>query len=136
MKKKRLLFFTISTFLLLKAEAQNCSYSELTYTTSGFPTYMLSGDFNNDGKADLVVENEIPFSNSITVYLQMPSNTFSMVTTTGLGSEYFLAVDDFNNDGNDDVLLTGGILCAGLGNGTFSVTTTNLVFPSSHYLNP
>lgn len=134
MKKTHLLFFTIFTFALLKVGAQNCSYSELTYTTSGFPTYMLSGDFNNDGKADLIQESGIPFS--ITAYLQMPGNTFSTVTTITSTSQYLLVVNDFNNDGNDDVLLTGGILYAGLGNGIFSATTTNLYFSNSSFNNP
>src|SRR6266487_1245275 len=68
----------------------------------GFPWYVVTADFNGDGKLDLAVSNY--GDNSFSVLLGNGDGTFlaPQVTPVGLNPWYF-AVGDFNGDGKLDL---------------------------------
>jgi hypothetical protein len=97
--------------------------SPVQYPTTQFPTFVAVGDFNNDGKPDLIVAD----GQYVSVLLGNGDGTFqppkdnSIFSPAGLIP---LAVGNFNHDGNLDAAVLGlgslqlGILL-GNGDGTF-----------------
>jgi hypothetical protein len=94
-------------------------------TLGGSSEAVAVGDFNGDGKADLVVTN---FSvNSVSIFLNSGSGTFPTRKDYATGADpTFVAVSDFNGDGKVDLATSGcgnNTNCAGgfasilLGNG-------------------
>src|SRR5437762_1762 len=84
---------------------------------------LAAGDFNGDGKIDLVVANA--GTNNISVLLGNGDGTFQAARTFPVGNRLeFVAVGDFNGDGKLDVAVasyntnTVGVLL-GNGDGTF-----------------
>jgi hypothetical protein len=86
---------------------------------------ILSGDFNEDGKADLVVATVAGDQYSI-VLLGKGDGTFS-VQPAITGAHGFISgkVADFNGDGHSDLFFGGGppFLFLGQGNGSFVATS-------------
>ncbi|MCC5917373.1 MAG: VCBS repeat-containing protein [Cryomorphaceae bacterium] len=93
--------------------------SRTTYNTiysSGFPTsyhYVDFGDFNGDGKQDLIVRNDV--LNEYEIHLfngkdfsQLPTipglSGFSGINPNEAGSRMTLRIADVDNDGRDDLL--------------------------------
>jgi hypothetical protein len=91
------------------------------------PQLAVAGDFNGDGKLDLVVAGAIA-SNSypLSLLLGNGDGTFQAATTitTSTSSNTGLAAADLNGDSNLDLVLVAGITEVDLGNGdgTFSNT--------------
>ena len=86
------------------------------------PVAVAAGDFNSDGKLDLVVANS--GSNNVSVLLGNGDGTFHDPTSNGVGSTpTSLAVADFNNDGKLDLVVTTSsnsvMVLLGNGDGTF-----------------
>src|SRR2546422_6485052 len=93
-------------------------------TVGNGPAGVAVGDFNGDGKPDLVVAN---FNDStLSVLLGNGDGTFQAAQTFGgVGSHpYFVAVGDFNRDGKLDLVVTNShshsiSVLLGNGDGTF-----------------
>jgi hypothetical protein len=89
------------------------------------PHSIATGDFDNDGKADIVVVNIL--ANNFNIYFGYVNGTFTSLSTymTGLGSNpSAIAVADLNKDKNLDIIIANfGInnvlVFVGFGNGSF-----------------
>jgi hypothetical protein len=107
--------------------------SSNTGVTSTAPTPIATGDFNNDGKADVVVQ--ISGSNQLAVFLGKGDGTFEAPKTVSvsLPSGFFLTsapivAADFNQDGNVDLVVVASnndnantvYVLEGNGEGSFS----------------
>ncbi len=95
----------------------------VSYSTPQDALCIAQGDFNGDGRADLVVSGET----SVSVFLGTGDGTFGPAITTapfnpvGFGCNTVIA--DFNGDGKSDLLRSGN-LALGKGDGTFQPAVT------------
>jgi hypothetical protein len=75
---------------------------------------ILAGDFNGDGKLDLVIGSQIFLGNGDGTYM----------TAIQLPEDSALALGDFNHDGKPDLLFSSGDVWLGNGDGTFTKSAT------------
>lgn len=93
-----------------------------SYTVGTTPASVAVGDFNKDGKLDLVAANRN--SNSISVLLGNGDGTFQSAMNYATGTApTSVVVGDFNNDGKLDLAVSGGGVAVLLGNGDGSFQT-------------
>ncbi len=110
-------------------------YARVAIEGDEFPQLPATGDFNQDGRLDLVYAvNEN--TNAVFVYLADKKGLFQDSTRIELFSETGLtapAVGDFDNDGHDDIAIcseTTNLLTIFLGAGNGSLTQVGLPTPS------
>jgi len=93
-----------------------------TAGTAAGPVAVATGDFNNDGKVDLVAVNG--GANSVTVQLGDGAGSFNTPRDFAVdGSPVGVAVGDFDNDGKADLAVLSSAtirLLKGNGDGTFT----------------
>ncbi|MFM6277324.1 MAG: FG-GAP repeat domain-containing protein, partial [Dolichospermum sp.] len=66
------------------------------------PASVKTGDFNGDGKSDLVVANDA--SNNVSILLGNGAGSFSSATNFNVGvNPLSVVVGDFNGDGKSDL---------------------------------
>jgi uncharacterized repeat protein (TIGR01451 family) len=98
-----------------------------SYKVDSGPEWIVSADFNGDGKIDLVTANSGASAGSVSVLLGNGDGTFrpSVNYPAGL-SPNSAVVGDFNNDGKEDIAIAGASMYVLLGNGdgTFQAPTT------------
>jgi hypothetical protein len=95
------------------------------------PHSVAIGDFNNDGRSDVVVANY--GTDNVGILLGQGHSMFDTMITyfTGVGSApYFVAIGDFNNDNQSDIVVTNSgtdniAILLGYGNGTFNITASH-----------
>jgi uncharacterized delta-60 repeat protein len=91
---------------------------------SSAPSFVTVGDFNGDGKSDLVTANS--FSNDVSVLLGNGKGSFGTPIKSMVGSSpNSIAVSDFNGDGKSDlaVIHAGKQVSIVIGNGDGSFGT-------------
>ena len=105
----------------------------LNYTVGSEPMPVSLGDFNGDGKLDLVVGAGSDYAGSLSVLLGKGDGTFQAYAAYSAGGPpYSVAVGDFNGDSKADLVVanygqnTVGVLL-GNGNGTFQAYVDYLV---------
>src|SRR5581483_10570988 len=92
-----------------------------SYAVGSFPYSVAVGDFNGDGKPDLVTANNE--SNNVSVLLGNGDGTFQPHQDYAVGSfPYSVAVGDFNGDGKQDLATAAN---NGYPNGAVSVLLGN-----------
>ena len=102
--------------------------STATLGSSAGPLSVATGDFNGDGKTDLVTANST--ANTISVLIGNGNGSFQAKVDYNVGSQpVSLAVGDFNGDGKTDIAVanqSGKTLSILLGNGdgTFRAATS------------
>ena len=120
-----------NTVSVLLGKADGTFAPHVDYPAGGLPISVAVGDFNGDGKLDIVVLLG-PSSSQVGVLLGNGDGTFKAVkiTTAGAGGNS-IAVADFNGDGkldvaiSDNLELTEGVdIMLGNGNGTFKAPVT------------
>jgi hypothetical protein len=93
----------------------------VNYGVGAYPLDTVAGDFNGDGKADLVTVN----STSVSVLPGNGDGTFGAAQTVAADSGLrSAAADDFNGDGRLDLVITSSVTTW---NGTSYVTTGSVV---------
>jgi uncharacterized protein (TIGR03437 family) len=120
----------VALFCLPAARAQISFSTPSVSATQKAPIWMVTADFNGDGKPDLAVANG--GTQSVTVSLGNGDGTFRTPVPYSTGSTCavnYLAAGDFNNDGKQDLLalcLVGNqtIVLPGKGDGTFGPAIT------------
>lgn len=117
---------TTPFFLVTNTPTLSMDYSvTVTETTDwGSPFVMEKGDFNNDGKPDLVIG--INSEEEINVYLGKGDGTFQPEVRYACGKNpRALAIGDFNGDGHTDIVSANNSsnsisVFIGQGDGTFA----------------
>ena len=98
------------------------------YATGMGPEAVVTGDFNGDGKIDLVTANST--ANTISVLLGNGDGTFRAKVDYSVGMQpVSLAVGDFNGDGKTDIAVANQSantlsILLGKGDGTFQAATS------------
>jgi len=101
-----------------------------TYAVGVYPGFIATGDFNKDGKPDLIAANRA--SSSISLLLGRGDGSFDPAKDYAVGSGAAqLGIKDFDNDGNLDLAVLGGTYDAGTvavflgdGSGSLKLATT------------
>ncbi len=97
-----------------------------SYPVGTAPAFIVTGDFNGDGKMDIAVGNA--GSNDVSVLLGNGDGTFKAAVNSPAGlSPQQMAAGDFNGDGKLDLVITvlGVVnILLGKGDGTFQAPVT------------
>jgi len=113
------------------------TFSQITeYILNEYPHSVAVGDFNEDGKADLVVTHD-DIDGGISLLLGNGDGTFLGAvhydTVFGGGSRD-VAIGDFNKDGHQDFAVSNGTkgvsIVLGNGDGTFNPALNYDIFPT------
>ena len=107
--------------------AATVSFNQTFYAVGRVPVFVAAGDFNGDGKLDLVTANY--FDNNVSVLLGNGEGTFQPAMPFAVGkAPISAAVGDFNGDGKLDLAVTNygdNTVSVLLGNGDGSFTAAS-----------
>src|ERR1700722_341316 len=110
----RPLLLAFAAVTMVTFNAQAAQFKKAVYYRSGMrPSQVVTGDFNNDGNADLAFADWL--SNQVVVLLGNGDGTFQKPLTFRAPSPTDLALGDLDGDGNLDLVITES---GGSGSGT------------------
>ncbi len=129
----RLLKFSLAILLCFasyvpRSAAQGVGFAQASYPVGAHPSFVITADFNGDGRLDLAVANA--GSDSVSILLGKGDGTFGTASDFATGTQpSFLAVGDLNSDGKFDLVTVGSnatntmSVLLGNGDGTFNAKT-------------
>jgi hypothetical protein len=98
------------------------------FTTKQYAVGLITGDFNGDGKKDLITgEGQVYLGQGNGKFTQLGQSIFQSIDYGNL--RYTFAVGDFNHDGKIDLAAANGgsvTICLGNGDGAFTLGATYL----------
>ncbi|MBI3657213.1 MAG: beta-propeller fold lactonase family protein [Acidobacteria bacterium] len=102
------------------------SFGSSSLLASGIPSVVAAGDFNRDGKQDLVLGN-IFYNSGLSIFLGRGDGTFGPELRLPATKSASIALGDFNGDGKLDIVVdksmpTAEVLGIFLGNGDGTFT--------------
>jgi hypothetical protein len=105
-----LVMFAISAAEFATAGGKIAFKQAQSYPVGSNPTWVVAGDFNNDGKRDLAVINQgdssVSDTGGVSILLGKPNGTNQPVKNIAIGKNCTSAVvGDFDGDGKDDLAL-------------------------------
>jgi hypothetical protein len=113
----RALLVAVMVVVLVSLSASAGQFKKAVYYQAGMrPSQVVTGDFNNDGNADLAFADWL--SNQLVILLGNGDGTFQKPLIIRAPSPTSLAVGDLNGDGNLDLVVTES---GGSGSGTLAV---------------
>ena len=119
---------TVYTLKILFGTASGVFKAPVSSVLGELPMSLHTGDFNRDGKQDLLVASK---SGGLSLLLSNGDGTFQMST---VGSYTNATVGDFNGDGKLDIATLRGYkgisILLGEGNGTFQLQGTTYPVPA------
>ena len=108
--KKNILLLLAFTCVVNYADAQATFAPAINYPISNYADHVAAGDFNHDGKTDIVVATNlgsyqllIYYQNYTTGALDTPAVTYNYPTS--YPGVMAIAAGDINNDGRDDIAI-------------------------------
>jgi hypothetical protein len=115
--------------LLNKGDGSGTFLAAQPYAAGGIAAALAVGDFNGDGKLDLVVANDS--NNTVSVLMNNGDGTFGAAQSYAVGGAAMsVAVGDFNHDGKLDIVVAGAEMDVLLNNGTGTFATAQKVGPA------
>ncbi|HEY3992967.1 MAG TPA: VCBS repeat-containing protein [Ktedonobacteraceae bacterium] len=120
-----------SPIIMGRAAESPSSFTSTTYAVGANPTGIVFGDFNGDGKTDIVTTNST--DSSISILMGNGDGTFRSSQAFPIGAAPTgVAVGDFKKDGKLDIVTTNSSdnsisVLMGNGDGTFQSPQTLLV---------
>lgn len=130
--------FLVCFFFLLPLQLSAQFQTNVDYPVSPEPFGVAMGDFNQDGKLDLVVSGEV--LNVVSVMLGKGDGTFqTRVDYPTAARPTSVIIADFNGDGNLDLAVTDAVAAAvsvlfGNGDGTFQPRADYAAQTNDQYL--
>lgn len=123
------------TVSVLLGNGDGTFQTHVDYSVGDFPTGIVAGDFNDDGKTDLAITNE--FDATVSILYGRGDGTFQQQVPVAVGSEpTSIAAGDFNGDSKSDLIAScvgSGVVTVLLNNGGGTYTRvdseTNLMSP-------
>jgi FG-GAP-like repeat/Abnormal spindle-like microcephaly-assoc'd, ASPM-SPD-2-Hydin len=120
------IFALLTIAAVSPANAQTYMFNRADYATGQGPETVAVGDFNGDGRLDVVTGNTFSPANTVSVLLGKADGTFAPhVDDPAGGPPSSVAVGDFNGDGKLDIAVLYGSsnasvgILLGNGDGTF-----------------
>ena len=122
---------TVTNVMVLRGDGTG-RFTSLTNYTIPYCSKLVTGDFNGDGKTDLVLGRST--TNSITVLLGNGDGSFTLGNSYAPGAVDYLIADDVNGNGKLDLVAgrvgAGGtveiLVLGGNGDGSFGTIRTNV----------